>query len=324
MTSLFLQLPLLLEFYSQVINFGIRMQYLLLFIALIPLLNPCAAHSGVSGEMRVEEQIRGHIRVSQLSEGDNIRGIKGADQIPAWCKVEAVVPLPHNQTTYDGFTEGHMVLDDRTVQPHGTKGRARKGPVYTLATECDASVNSAGQAFTPISALLCPLELSWSEYLPLIAAIRQAILLTENFWLNLNAYYANETKAMSDLSDQLYDICSEILHCQRNRHVQCKTFEEVMKKFVRQHLSKVHVKDIQQALSNMAGVVKNNDVEEVRKEGRNRMLLLSSVGVAMVTIGLILIIGLMMYRKRIVKKKEQKQKEVELNHPLVNAGDVKA
>lgn len=298
------------------------MQYLLLFIALIPLLNPSAAHSGVSGEMRVEEQLKGHIRVSQLSEGDIIQGIKGAGQTPAWCKVEAVVPLLHNQTTYDGFTEGHMILDHRTVQPHGTKGRARKGPVYTLATDCDAAVNSGGQAFTPINALLCPLELSWSEYLPLIAAIRQAMLLTETFWFNLNAYHANETKAMPDLSDQLYDICSEILQCKRNRHVQCKTFEEVMKKFVRQHLTKGHVKDIQQALSNMGGYVKNDDVQAVRKERRNRMLLLASVGVAMVTIGLILIIGLMMYWSRIGKKK--KQKELELNHPLVKAADVKA
>ncbi|KAJ7393420.1 hypothetical protein OS493_006393, partial [Desmophyllum pertusum] len=71
----------------------------------------------VSGEMRVEEQFKGHISVSQLSEGDVIRGITGADRTPAWCKVVAVFPVPHsqNQTTYDGFTEGHMVVDRDTV-----------------------------------------------------------------------------------------------------------------------------------------------------------------------------------------------------------------
>lgn len=293
------------------------MQLLLLFIVLIPLLKPSLAHSGVSGEMRVEEQIKGHIRVSQLSEGDFIRGINGADRTPAWCKVEAVVPVPHsqNQTTYDGFTKSHMIIDD-TVHPYGSQGRVRKGPVYTLATECDAAVNSAGQAFTPISTLLCPLELSWSKYLRLIAAIRQAILLTENFWYSLNAYHANETKAMPDLSDQIHDICSEILQCKRDPHAQCQTFEEVMEKFVRKHLPKGHVKDIH--IPNLGG----DDVEGVHKEGRNRKLLLSSIGVAMVMIGLILVVGLLIFRKRMVKKKEQK--ELELNHPLVKAGDVKA
>ncbi|KAL9971244.1 hypothetical protein ACROYT_G023747 [Oculina patagonica] len=293
------------------------MQVLLLFIALIPLLKPSLAHNGVSGEMRVEEQIKGHIRVSQLSEGDVIRGINGADRTPAWCKVKAVVPVPHsqNQTTYDGFTKNHMVVDS-TVHPYGTKGKVRKGPIFTLATECDAAVNSAGQAFTPISILLCPLVMSWSEYLPLIAAIRQAILLTENFWYSLNAYHANETKAMPDLSDQIRDICNEILQCKRDHHTQCQTFEEVMEKFMRKHLPKGHMKDIR--IPNMGG----DDVEVVRKEGRNRMLLLSSIGVAMVMIGLILVVGLLIYRKRMVKKKEQK--ELELNHPLVKPGDVKA
>ena len=294
------------------------MQLLLFFIALIPLLNPSSAHSGVSGEMRVEEKFKGHIRVSQLSEGDTIRGIKGADRIPAWCKVEAVDPVPHgeNHTTYDGFTKSHMVVDN-TVHPYGTNGRVRKGPVFSLATDCDAAVNSAGQAFTPISSLLCPLQLSWSEYLPLIAAIRQAILLVDNFWHNLNVYHANETKEMPDWSDQLHDVCSEILQCKRDHHAKCQTFEKVMEKFVREHLSKGHVKDI-----HIPNMVKNDDAEVVRKGGRSRMLLLSSIGVAMVLIGLILIVGLLMYRKRMVKKKEQK--ELELNHPLVKAGDIKA
>ena len=65
----------------------------------------------ISGEMRVEEKMKGLVKVSQLSEGDVIRGIKGADQTPAWCKVEAVFAAPHseNQTTYDGFTADHKI-----------------------------------------------------------------------------------------------------------------------------------------------------------------------------------------------------------------------
>lgn len=315
-------LPLFLEFYLKLNTFGIRMKLLLLFITLIPLLNPSAAHGGVSGEMQVEEQIKGLISVSQLSEGDVIRGITGIDQTPDWCRVEAVVPLSQDQTTYDGFTENHMVVDD-TVHPYGTKGKMRKGPVFTLATECEAAVNSAGQAFTPISTLLCPLELSWDEYLPLIAAVRQAILLTDNFWYNLNVYHDDETAGVLDWSDQSHDVCSELLQCTREGHAQCQTFEEVMERFVREHLNKKHVKNVEQAFPDMSD---NDDgtITEVHGHAgrRNRVLLLSSVGTGMVLLGLILVVGLLMYHRRMAKKKAKK--EVELDNSLVKAGDVKA
>lgn len=79
--------------------------------------------------MQVEERIKGLVNVAQLSEGDVIRGITGTDQTPDWCRVEAVISLSEDQTTYDGFTENHIVVDD-TVHPYGKKGKLHIGPVW--------------------------------------------------------------------------------------------------------------------------------------------------------------------------------------------------
>lgn len=289
------------------------------FIALISLLKPTNAYSGVSGEMQVEERIRGLVNVAQLSEGDVILGITGIDQTPDWCRVEAVISLSEDQTTYDGFTENHIVVDD-TVHPYGTKGKLREGPVFTLITECDAAVNSAGQAFTPLNTLLCPIELSWDEYLPLIAAVRQAMLLTDNFWYSLNEYHDNETTGVLDWSD--HDVCSELVQCTRKGHAQCETFEEVMERFVREHLNKKHVKNIEQAFPDMS----DNDADDITEEHgtgrRNRMLVLSSIGTAIVLMGLILVVGLLMYYRRMARKKEEKK--AELDDSAAKAGEVNA
>ena len=296
------------------------MKLLLLFITLIPLLTPSAARGGVSGEMQVEEKIKGVVSVAQISEGDIIRGITGIDQTPNWCMVETVIPLSQDQTTYDGFTENHMVVD-ATVHPYGTKGKQSTGQVFTLSTQCDAAVNSVGQAFTPISTLLCPLELSWDEYLPLIAAVQQAMLLTDNFWYILNAYRDNETAGALDLSD--YDVCSELLQCTREGQSECNTFEEVMDRFVREHLIKKHVKNIEGAFPDMSDNDDDAIMGEVHGTGRrHRLLLLSSIGTAMVIIGLILVVGLLIYHGRLAKKKGEK--EVELDDSITKSGDEKA
>lgn len=295
------------------------MKFLLRFIALIPLLNPTNAYSGVSGEMQVEERIKGLVNVAQLSEGDVIRGITGTDQTPDWCRVEAVISFSEDQTTYDGFTKNHIVVDD-TVHPYGKKGKLHIGPVSSLVTECDAAVNSAGQAFTPLNALLCPIELSWDEYLPLIAAVRQAMLLTDSFWYSLNEYHDNQTAGVLDWSD--HDVCSELVQCTRKGHAQCKTFEEVMERFVQEHLNKKHVKNVEQAFPDMSDN-DADDITEVHGTGRrNRMLVLSSIGTAMVLMGLVFVVGLLMYYRRMAKKKEQTK--AELDDSLEKAGELKA
>ena len=132
--------------------------------------------------MKVKEQTKGTVNVSQLYEGGVIHIITGSGKKPALCKVVAVFPAANgkNKTTHNGFIADHIVVD-HTVHPHGQKGEVRVGPVYTLATDCDASVNTADQVFTPISITFCLHELSWSEYITLMSPIRQVATRTGYF-----------------------------------------------------------------------------------------------------------------------------------------------
>ena len=118
----------------------------------------CCNNYCVSGGMRVEEKSRSIIHVSELTTGDVIRGITGSDRTPGWCKVEAINPTTNsdNVTSFDGFTENHMVVENGTVRPYGKRGKVSKSRVYTLATECDAAINLEGHAFTPICTAFCP------------------------------------------------------------------------------------------------------------------------------------------------------------------------
>jgi len=156
----------------------------------------------VSGDMEIEERTRGVVYVSELSEGGIIFGITGTQRNPAWCKVVAVFPAGgggKNETTHDGFTADHMVID-HTAHPYGKKGEMRAGPVYTLATDCDASVNAAGQAFSSF----CPHELSWSEYITLMSAIRRFANRTGYFWFDTSVYHDNDTAMVPHWLDQLH------------------------------------------------------------------------------------------------------------------------
>ena len=120
----------------------------------------CCSSNCVSSEMEVEELTKGIVSVSELSAGDIIRGLREPEKTQDWCKVDAVYlrETIQNFTTYNGFTEDHMVIDGDTVRPHGQKGEAVDTQLYTLATECDAAINAAGQAFTPISTTFCPMN----------------------------------------------------------------------------------------------------------------------------------------------------------------------
>ena len=262
--------------------------------------------------MRVEERTKGHIKVSQLFEGDVIRGIKGPDRTPAWCKVEAVflVPRSENQTTYDGFTNSHMVVDS-TVHAYGMKGEVRTGPVYTLATDCDASVNVAGQAFTPISTAFCPHELSWSDYLTLIAAVRRATNRAGNFWYNLNVYHDNDTAKFPHWMDQLPVICQELLQCSQKGR--CQEFENVVAEFVHDHLNEQYVEVVERVFPNMGGDVDKEQAgtmtEVVRPKGSSHIVLFSAVGGAIVLVLIIAFASILVYRARLMKKKAEKELE---------------
>ena len=295
-----------------------RMRHqLLLFSALAVLLyfGGCAANMPqddgypdcVSGEMRVEEQAKGHVSVSQLAVGDVIRGITGADRTPAWCKVKAIFPVPHNEnrTTYNGFTASHMVVDG-TVREYGIRknGTVRTGPVYTLATDCDASVNSAGQAFTPINNGLCPHELGWNEYLTLIASIRRVANRTGYFWFDLSAYHNNDTAMVPYWGRQLPAICRGFLRCARED--QCQEFETVMERFVHEYLNKEYVEIVERVFPNMGGDVNKEQtgtITEVARpeKKRNFLVLFCALGSAMLVV-MIIVAAILMYRRRMTKK----------------------
>lgn len=208
--------------------------------------------------MKVFEQTKGFVPISQLAKGDVIRGVMGSKQRSAWCNVEAVflVAQGQNQTTYDGFTADHMVVD-KTVHRYGNKGQKTQGPVYSLSTDCDAASNSAGQLFTPISTTFCPHELTWSEYLFLIGAIRRITARTGNFWFDLNAYHDNDTASVPRWVDQLPALCEELLHCAKKG--ECQKFEFVTEKFVHEHLNTKFVKTVDRAFPNLGGNIKKSE-----------------------------------------------------------------
>ena len=266
--------------------------------------------SCVSGEMKVEEKRKGVVSISQLTEGDVIFGITGAERKPTWCKVVAVFPAAagRNKTTHDGFTEDHMVID-HAVHPYGKKGEVRIGPVYTLATDCDASVNAAGQAFTPISTAFCPHGLSWSEYITLMSAIRRVTNRTGYFWFDTSAYHNNETAMVPHWLDQLHQICHQLLLC--SREGRCQGFENVMAEFVHEHLNKKYIEVVERVFPNMGGDVKKEQAgtitEVVHPQRGSHIMLFSVVGSALVAL-LIIAVAILVYRGGVIKKKaEEKQ-----------------
>ena len=279
--------------------------------------------SCVSGEMKLEEKTRGIVRVSQLSEGDVIFGVTGPNRNPAWCKVVAVFPAVggKNRTTHDGFTADHMVID-QTVHPYGKKGEMRVGPVYTLATDCDASVNVAGRAFSPISTAFCPHELSWSEYITLMSAIRSVTNRTGYFWFDTSVYHDNMTAMVPHWIDQLHQICHQLLLC--SREDRCQAFENVMKEFVDGHLNKEYVEIVERVFPNMGGDVNKQQAgtitEVVRPQKSSHIVLFSVVGSAMVVL-LIIAVAVLVYRTQMVKEKEERKLpfQSDPNHTSVDA-----
>ena len=277
----------------------------------------------VSGEMQVEEQSRGIIRVLELSTGDVIRGITGSDRTPAWCKVQAIHPTINsdNVTSFDGFTANHMVVENGTVRPYGKRGKVSKSRVYTLATECDAAINVEGHAFTPISTTFCPHELGWSEYLLLMTAIRRVTQRTGFFWYSIDVFHDNKTAKVPYWRDMLHNMCTEMLRCAREG--QCQEFENVTEEFVHAHLNKPYMEIVDRVFPNIGGDVEKSEAgtvsEVVHPRGRSHILLFSAVGCAVALLLLIVILAALMYRLRVLKNKKQ----IKEPHPTLPAHDVK-
>lgn len=287
--------------------------------------NNCC-NSCVSGDMHVEEQSRGIIRVSQLFNGDFVRGISGTDRKPGWCRVEAVYPSADDAVnTYGGFTADHMVVDDDLVHQFGRKGNATKNVPYKLATECDAALNSAGQAFTPISTAFCPHDLSWNEYLTLMAAIRRVTDRTGFFWYFSDAFHDNETAHIPHWGDMLHEMCLELLSCARGG--KCQQFENVMAEFIREHVNKKYVVIVEEVFPNMGGDVSKEEVgtitETVRPKGMRSVTIMAAVGSAIVGFLLVLLVAVVLYHKKF-HRRNKKMQDLQANHPQVNTDNAKA
>ena len=286
----------------------------------------CEKCSCVSGEMQVEELTKGIMAVSQLSNGDIIRGIRGADRVHGWCRVEAVDPREGNDmfTTYEGFTADHMVVDADNVLPHGKKGNATKARLYSLATECDAVVNAAGQAFTPISTAFCPHELSWSEYLQLIAAIRRVTSRTGYFWYFSDAFFNNETARVPKWKNMLHDICTELLRCARER--QCQKFEKVVEEFVHEHLNPKYRVIVDHMFPNIGGDVEKSETgtitELVRPQKKSNTLLFLAVGSAIAMVLIIVSAAFLVRRARVTGKAKIAKDTDPSDHPQAKCQDV--
>lgn len=263
--------------------------------------------------MRIRDQTRGIVSVSELSEGDIIQGVMGAQKKTSWCKVEAIFQAAKgkSKTTYDGFTPSHMIVD-HTVHLHGSKGDIRHGPVFTLATDCDAAVNSDGQIFTPISTTFCPQELSWDDYLSLITSIRNITSRTGNFWYNLASYNDNDTSTVPHWFDQLPTLCTELLRCSRKG--ECEKFENVTKRFVHEHLRREFVEVVERTFPNLGGDVEKSESGTISEFVRTKRppqedkVVISAIG-GSVAVVLIIVLAIVTYRYRGKTNRRSKEKE---------------
>jgi hypothetical protein len=271
----------------------------------------CCNNNCVSSDMKVEELRKGIVSVSQLSAGDIIRGFRGLEKTPDWCRVDAVFPRVRegiqNFTTYNGFTKEHMVIDGDTVRAHGQVGEAVNTQLYTLATECDAAVNAAGQAFTPLSTTFCPHELTWSQYIVLMAAIRRVTSRTGYFWYLSDAFHDNNAGKVPKWADMLPGMCTEMLKCAREG--ECQNFEKVVEEFVHEHLNKKYVLIVERVFPNLGGDTnKDGTVSQVvRQDDKTNIILISSLSV----IGcMLIVIAVLAYcLLRVVKKRSMKQSQ---------------
>ena len=259
--------------------------------------------SSISGEMRMGKQAKGAVRVSELSKGDVIYGIIGSQRKPAWCKVVAFFPTAAdtNKLTFDGFKTDH------TARPY-KKGDKRIGEVYTLVTDCDTSVNSGGEAFSPMSTSFCRLVLTWKDYNTVMSAIRRVFNHTGYFWLDTSEYNDNGTVKVPHWFHKLYERYHQLLLCSGDG--QYKSFEVMMETFAREHQDNGYEEIAELFFTNMSGDVEKQEggtiTTLVGQQGENHTVPFKSVGSA---IGVLLVIAviIVMCGLRMMEKEDGKQ-----------------
>ena len=256
-----------------------------------------------SGEIRMERQAKGVFRVSKLSKGDVIFGILGSQRKPTWCKVVAFFPTAAdaNKLTLDGFKTDH------TVRPY-KKGDKRIGEIYTLVTDCDTTVNSAGAAFSPMSISFCRRELTWKDYITMMSAIRRVFNHTVYFRLDTSKYNDNDTAKVPHWLHKLYERYHQLLLCAGDG--QYKSLEVMMETFAHEHQDKGYGEIVELFFTNMSGDVEKQEggtiTTVVGQLGENHTVPFIAVGSA---IGVLLVIAviIVMCGLRMMEKEDGRQ-----------------
>jgi hypothetical protein len=210
-----------------------------------------AVSSCIDGQMTVPTPNNGDVQVSSLQVNDIILGTNANNSQRAQCKVLAVYPVNSSATTYGGFTADHLIVQKggAVVSVAGQSGLKNTGTIYTLMTDCDATYNSNGDLFTPISSAFCP-ELPWTDYLLVMAAIRAVLAKTGSFWFNLDVYYDNpQDPNYPAFLRALPEICNQTLQC--TKYENCQKFENTFSQFVNLHLKSTELRVVHKAFPNL-------------------------------------------------------------------------
>jgi hypothetical protein len=210
----------------------------------------------IDGDMLLPMYPDGKMKVSSLQVGDMILGAKSTNIEDSWCKVLAVYPVNSDGVTFGGFTYDHLIVDNPfnngtslSVTIAGQLGEEKKGPIYTLMTDCDATYNDNGDLFTPISSAFCP-DMPWADYLEVMGAIRKVMAKTGFFWFNLDVYYDNPADPnYPSYLGALPEMCHQTLQCSQTGD--CKKFEETSSQFMLLHLKADELAAVQKVFPNL-------------------------------------------------------------------------
>lgn len=155
-----------------------------------------------------------------------------------------------------------------------------------------------------------------------MTAIRRVTQRTGYFWYSIANFHDNQTAKVPYWRDMLHDMCTELLRCAREG--QCQKFENVMEEFVHAHLDKPYMEIEERVFPNIGGDVEKSEAgtmsEVVRPREKSNILLFSVVGCAIALLLLIVIMAVLLYRLRVLKKKKQ----IKEPHSTLPAEDMKA
>lgn len=243
--------------------------------------------SCVSGDMLVESESSGPIKVGALVEGMKIRG-KDAHGKSQWCTVQDIY-FNGMGTLFGNFTEGHLVLDDSTgmVQPSGNSSHENFGARYTIFTDCPVMENKDGELFTPLAQTFCgSRDFSWSEYLVLWKAIQKVVSDTGIFWFHLDETFTdckNTTLCgnLTDWRDALPPVCESLMDCASSQDdVICDDFEEEAQTFFDRYVRAERVEEIKKSYAEY-GSISQSVKDSSQNEDNLWMIVACSLAVMM-------------------------------------------